>query len=413
MEISSKNGQLQIVKQILSIGYKFVSANRHLLCRIFWLKVIVAGGLISGLLLSVKLWSGSRFFPFAPIFKNSPAIPFPLDIAVFALLLGLLAAVIVAPKPRKFIFAALVVVATLTFCDQMRWQPWFYQYCFMLATLGLFPWNNTDTERREATLNTCRLIVASIYFYSGLQKVNPAFMGSEFPWIVEPIAKFFPVSLQISLFSLGVVVPFIEMGIGIGLLTQKYRKYTIALAIVMHAFMLFALGPLGHDWNSVVWPWNIAMTLFVIILFWRTENLSFQNILWVKNSPFQKVVFVLFAIMPAFSFFNLWDSYLSSTLYSGNTNSAQIYISDSVRNRLPAEVQRYVAEVGPNKNALDFFNWSFGELNVPPYPEARVYKDIARGICKYADGNNVVLIVNGKPTLFNRDHQSIYDCSNL
>ena len=134
----------------------------------------------------------------------------------------------------------------------------------------------------------------------------------------------------------------------------------------------------------------------------------------IKNFPFQKVVLVLFAITPIFSFFNFWDSYLSSTLYSGNTNNAQIFVSDSVKQRLPTEIQHYATRTRENINALDFFHWSFDELNVPPYPEKRIYKDIARDFCKYADTNSdVVLVVNGKPTILNGDHSSNYDCSNL
>ena len=156
------------------------------------------------------------------------------------------------------------------------------------------------------------------------------------------------------------------------------------------------------------------MALFVIILFWRTENFSFRDILWVKNFPFQKVILILFVVMPVLSFFNLWDSYLSWTLYSGNTNSAQIYISDSVKQKLPIEIQRYAIKIGANENTLNFFHWSFDELNVPPYPETRVYKDIAQNICQYADNkSDVILVVSVKPTLFNRGHKLTYECSNL
>jgi hypothetical protein len=204
------------------------------------------------------------------------------------------------------------------------------------------------------------------------------------------------------------------MGIGIGLLTKKYRTHAIVLALLMLGFVLFTLGPLGHNWNSVVWPWNVAMVLFVLILFWRAEKFSICDVLWVRSYPFQKIVLILFVIMPIFSFFNVWDSYLSSTLYSGNTNNAQIFVSDSVKQKLPNEIQRHTTRTGENLHALDFFHWSFDELNVPPYPETRVYKDIARDFCKYADtGGDVVLVVNGKPTIFNGDHKSNYDCSNL
>ncbi|HTE48582.1 MAG TPA: DUF393 domain-containing protein [Candidatus Paceibacterota bacterium] len=414
----AKIGRLPIIKQLLSIGYKFIASNRHFLLgpasRVFYLKIVVVSGLIAGLLLSIKLWADGRFFPLAPVLDNLPVIPQSVETILFALLIGLLAAIIIFPKPQKLIFSALFLGIIFAFFDQMRWQPWFYQYSFMLATLGLFSWNHVDVEKRQAVLNTNRLIVAGIYFFSGLQKMNLAFIGGVFPWMIEPVARLFPAPLQNLPLSLGVVVPFIEMGIGIGLLTKKYRKCAVGAIILMLGFVLFTLGPLGHNWNSVVWPWNIVMALFAIILFWRTENFSFRDVLWVRNFPFQKLVFVLFIIMPAFSFFNLWDSYLSSTLYSGNTNRAQIYISDSVKQKLPIEVQRYAAKNGTNGNVLDFFNWSYDELNVPPYPETRVYKDIARNICQYANyKNNVILIVYGKPTLFNRDHISTYDCSNF
>jgi hypothetical protein len=204
------------------------------------------------------------------------------------------------------------------------------------------------------------------------------------------------------------------MGIGIGLMTKKYRARAILGALGMLGFVLLTLGPLGHNWNNVVWPWNIAMALFVIILFWRTEDFSFGDALWMKNIPFQKFILVLFVIMPILSFFNLWDSYLSSALYSGNTNGAQIYISDSVRHKLPNAVQPYVIRTGANEHILDYYHWSFGELNVPTYPETRVYKGIVRDICAYADTTaDVMLVVRGKPTIFNRDLPSTFTCSDL
>src|SRR3989344_4806837 len=182
----AKIGRLPVIKQLLPIGYKFIAANRHFIfgpaSRIFWLKIVIVVGLIAGLLLSVKLWTNERFFPLAPVLDNFPAVPPSVETILFIILLGLLAAIFVFPKPQKLIFSALVIATIFAFFDQMRWQPWFYQYFFMLATIGLFSWNYSDTEKRQAVLNTSRLIVASIYFFSGLQKVNLAFMGGVFPW---------------------------------------------------------------------------------------------------------------------------------------------------------------------------------------------------------------------------------------
>ena len=380
--------------------------------RIFWLKAVVAGGLISGLLLSARLWTGERLFPRIPVFLN--LIPASVEPVLFVLLLGLLCVILISPKPQKLIFLALAVIITFAVSDQMRWQPWLYQYFFMLATISFFSWNYSDTEKQQAVLNTSRLIIIGTYFFSGLQKMNSVFMGKIFPWMMQPVARFFPEPSHAALFSIGILIPLMEIAIGLGLLTKKYRKRAIILALLMHTFILFSLGPLGHNYNSVVWPWNIAMPLFVGILFWNAEDFSLRDILWTKNFPFQRFILILFIIMPVFSFFNLWDSYLSSALYSGNTNDAQIYISDTVKERLPPEIGKYVVETPENKNKIDMFTWSLGELNVPPYPETRIYKSIARNFCKYSDMNrSIVFVIDGKQTLLNGDHLSQYDCSDL
>lgn len=412
----AKIGRLPIIRQLLPIGYAVISTNRHFLfgpaARVFYLKATATIGLMTGLFFSMNLWAGERVFPLAPVWSGMPAIPLAVGTTLFALMIGSLLAALVSPKPQKFIFSALGIGAVLALSDQMRLQPWFCHFFFMLATLGLFSWNHADTEKREAVLHTSRLIVASLYFFSGLQKVNVAFMVGIFPWMIEPISRFLPDILRGLPVALGVAVPFIEMAIGIGLLTKRWRKYAIAGAFAMLGIVLTALGPLGHDWNSVVWSWNVAMALFVVILFWRIGDVSFRDILWTRNFPFQKAVFVLFVIMPALSFFNLWDSYPSSALYSGNTNSAQIYISESLKGKLPAEAERYVIKTETGRNELDFFNWSFRELNVPPYPEARVYEAIARDICRYADAeSDLSLVVHGKPTVVNPDKESVSDCS--
>lgn len=409
-------GRLPIIKQILAIGYKIVAANRHFLfgpaSRIFWLKTVVVAGLIAGLLLSLKLWTQERFFPYTPVFEGTSAMPAPVETFLFVTLLGLLATILIFPKPQKFIFIAMGIMGIFALFDQMRLQPWFYQYFFMLGALALFSWKSADMKRQSAMLNTTRLIVASIYFFSGLQKINIVFVSDVFPWMIEPVASLLPDSLQLLPLSMGVVVPFLEMAIGIGLLFKRTRTPAILLALAMIGFILFTLGPLGHNWNSVVWPWNIAMALFVVILFWKAD-FSVRDVLWTKGFLYQKLILVLFAVLPFLSFFNAWDSYPSAALYSGNTNRAQISVSDSVKQQLPQEVQHYALSTTGDMNGLDFFNWSFNELNVPPYPETRVYQAITRDLCAYTEKDGISLVVYGKPTPFNGGQELRYTCSSL
>jgi hypothetical protein len=387
---------------------RFTSAKR-----VVWLKGVVAAGLAAGLLLSAPLWIGPRSFPFAPAFAAAAAIPTWVEMPAFLLLLSALAVTLLARSAGWAILLVLVVAAVLASRDQMRWQPWFYQYAFMLAALG-FCSPVAHDEKREALLNTCRLIVASIYFYSGLQKLNPAFVNDVLPWMFQPIAKAFPLPLHLIPVSSGFIIAFLEMGIGVGLLTNKFRLAAIALALLMCAFVLATIGPLGHNWNSVVWPWNVAMVLFVFILFAGVESVSFRDVFWIRNSIFHKVVLLLFAIMPVFSFVNWWDGYLSSNLYSGNTTRAQMFLSAALIERLPGEIRHHVTTEKSGQSALDIFRWSYDELNVPPYPEPRVYREITRAICRYAEDDlDVIVVVRAKRALLSSRVEAIYDCWDL
>ncbi|MEJ0002248.1 MAG: DCC1-like thiol-disulfide oxidoreductase family protein [bacterium] len=411
-------GKLPVIRQALEAGYRLISLHRHFLfgraSRIFWLKVVVAAGLCAGLISSFRLWAGARSFPLVPAFRFLPALPPAAATILFGLLLALLLAVIFVPRPRKLIICISAIALIFAVGDQMRWQPWFYQYAFMLGSLAFFSWNPGDEQGGRKALNTNRLIIGSIYFFSGLQKVNVAFMGSIFPWLIAPVAKFFPAQAAPVLYAFGILVPFMEMAIGIGLFSKKFRTYAVIGALLMHGFILFSIGPFGHDWNSVVWPWNIAMMLLVLILFYKARDFSFRDLVWIRRFPYQKAVLVLFAVMPIASFFNMWDSYLSSTLYSGNTNSARLSVSDSVAEKLPAGARQYLAESRSGGKILDFSTWSFAELNVPPYPETRIFKAVGRYACRYADApSDVLLDIYGKPTMFNRGWPTTYTCRDL
>ena len=269
-------------------------------------------------------------------------------------------------------------------------------------------------------MGVCQLVVASTYLWSGLQKLNASFLEDVFPWLVEPLVGFVPGRLEGLILSLGIAVPFVEAGIGVGLLT-RVRHVAVVLALGMHAFILFSIGPFGHDWNSVVWPWNLAMMAFVVILFWRTWRSPLRAAL-IPGGPrrrylFHGAVLVLFVAMPALSFLNLWDSYLSASLYSGNTKDATLYVTRAVHGRLPEEVRGQAAVAGRSAytHAVHISSWSSEEMNVPAYPESRVYKNVARYVCGYATKpSGVKLAIQNKPAIWDGSREvEVYDCSGL
>jgi hypothetical protein len=372
------------------------AANRHFIfgraSRLFWLKTTVILAFCIGLAMSSRLWIGPRSYPQAPVFGTLPAIEGFIAYSLFAALFVFAAAALVSPKPQRFIAAFLAIIAVLCFFDQTRWQPWVFQYGFLLATLALFSWSSDDVDGQKRTLNIARLIIASTYIFSGLQKMNLNFVENDFPWLVQPITNVFPSTINLFHYF-GVAVPFVQVAFGIGLLTRRYRRASLILAVSMHLFILAMFGPAGLDWNNIVWPWTTAMALFDILLFAGKADFSFREVMWTRRR-YHAAVLIVFVMLPFLSFPNLWDSYLSAALYSGNLTEAQIYTTDAGKASLPAVISSRLVRTSPDTNVLNIQRWAIEDLNVTPYPETRVYRKIAKGVCnQLRDPAQLVLIV--------------------
>ncbi len=344
----------------------------------------VALAMAAGFALSPGLWVSTRAYPLVPVSGRLPRIPYPVDVVAFGALWALLGLIALAGAFAPGLLAFVALAGALSLWDQSRWQPWFYQYVIMLAALGLHPWTG-------AALDTCRAIVAATYLWSGFQKVNTSFARVTFPWLVAPMTERLPVGLARTVAWSGPAVALGEAAIGVGLLVEPLRDVAVVAAVLMHATILLCLGPLGHRVNTVVWPWNVAMAAFVLVLFWRAPDVSTSRILSVDPGVFHALVVLLFGLLPALSFVNCWDSYLSAALYSANLKSGVIYLTEAGRAALPVAVERYVEPGADGRLELSLSRWSSGETNVPVYPEVRVFKALAREVCRHA--GDVELVV--------------------
>ena len=373
------------------------------------LRISVILGLLAGFALSPKLWVSTRLFPLTPVWPFFRPLGHPGDSIVFAGLIALLLVLLMVPRGSLFAAAfALLLLEALQ--DQSRWQPWVYQYTMMLGAIAI-----AGEARQKGAMNTCRLVLAATYIWSGLAKLNPVFLNETFPWLVDPLLRAFPAAAQTFVHRLALLAPCAESAAGIALLTTRFRRVGAVTAIAMHLFILAAIGPFGLNFNFVVWPWNLTMIALLIILFLRpVEQPPWRDIVWGRGFAFQKVVLVFFALAPLLSLVNLWDDYLSSALYSGNTNSAVLTLSDAAFNRLPDALGDYVSVDGPNTNELDLDGWSLGEVHVPTYPETRIFKNLARRVCQFTGRDpSVKLVVEGKIAFANGSRKTEYRCPDL
>jgi hypothetical protein len=265
---------------------------------------------------------------------------------------------------------------------------------------------------RNRVLNTARLIVAGTYLFSGLQKINLNFVQNDFPWIVSPITDVVP-AVTPTLRWLGMAAPLIQVAFAVGLLTRRFRRVSLIAAISMHVFILGMFGPLGLDWNKVIWPWTAAMAVLDIILFANPQEFSWRDVVWSDWHPYHAGILAVFIALPLLSFVNLWDSYMSAALYSGNLTEAEIYTNDRGSNSLPDRVKAHLVHTSSDTNVLNIQHWAIEDLNVTPYPEVRVYKKIAKDVCRQLRNSADLVLLVREQRLFFSAPETGYRCWQL
>ncbi len=323
-------------------------------------------------IISWKLWLANRTFPLVPAFNFLQIVPPFVNLLLYIGSIVLLSLVVI--KPKQFNLLPILIILEILSCllDQNRWQPWEYQYVFMLFIL----WVNRSDDKKA--LFILLAVFCSIYFYSGLQKVNPHFIKQV--WGHTILNNFLHLSANIAqqpkLLRLGYSIPLLEMLLSIGLLLKKSRKIAIYILLIMHIFILLFIGPLGLYYNIIVWPWNMAMIVFLLIFL--KQNINTPNIATLISSKLNLLILVVWIVLPIVNFWGYWDFYFSSSLYSCRIDICYIELDNPDKN---FELKNFYRK----KNATDTVtkkeiillqDWAFKELNTPPCPQVRVYKKI-------------------------------------
>ena len=337
--------------------------------------------LVAGTLLSIPLWLSRRAFPLFPRLSFIPPLPPPLDWIALSLVWALAVGIVVRARPRGEIVGLAAIVALLVLEDQTRCQPWLYQYVLTLLAL-LPPRQGAESpEVERSQLAALRIMTASMYCWSGLQKLNLLFFADTAPWFMEPVAQHLPTWLGPVLDVSCYALPVVEVFIGIGLLFRRVRRAAVLVGLLMHVFILYAIGPLGHNVNTVVWPWNAVMMGLLVILFIRVDQVPFRP-LWSHRPALLRLAIVgAFAILPSLNFLGLLNGNLSWGLYSGMLLEVDVNIDPAAMPCLPPEVRQHV-EATKDGSVLSIWAWALDVVNVPPWPARWMYNRVQDQLCR-------------------------------
>jgi hypothetical protein len=304
---------------------------------------------------------------------------------------------IFSKRPKIFLTVAIACLILLCFFDHLRLQPWVYQY---LLILTVFCSHNRKTDSESAaaeTVGLVQIIIAGIYVWSGIQKMNFNFSHEILPSLLIPIQNLFP-TLQLPFGFFGIVIPLTESLIGCGLFFRKTRNIAVCSAVLMHSIILSLL--IAKDYNSIVWIWNLTLIFAVIFAFWQNPVSLKETIFKRKFKPIKLMVFAA-VLLPILSFFGWWDMFLSGAYYSGNVEIPVIQINENVFEKLSPTAKSTVFRTkSTGEMMLPLFEWSIADTNDPVYLEQRVFKQVLRKICNSADDKtSLELIIRERPAI--------------
>ncbi|SMP31248.1 hypothetical protein [Chryseobacterium profundimaris] len=334
---------------------------------------------------SYKTWITERSYPVIPPVEMLEGVPNFLHQFLFGFSIVCLLTILSFKINRWLVISLFFSEIISCAMDTVRWQPWEYMYlCFLLVIIINF-------YKPKNIVLIAHLFLVSIYLFSGLHKFSRDFLNTV--WLNMFLVNFLGLSIdfivQYKLFFLGLLIPTIEVLLALLLLFSKYKKMVSYLLIVMHLCILIFIGPIGLQYNSVVWPWNLAMIFILLIVYLNPIKFSYKTVF--ANSYW----LILWFIMPVLSLFGSWYQYFSFNLYSGKGDQMYICLLDNKKEFKPY-FESSNSTFCKGKPTVNLQNWALKEIKSAPIPEAEIYGKIAVYL-KRKYGNNTIKIILYNP----------------
>ena len=318
-----------------------------------------------------------------PVFKSLVNAPAIVDWLAFAGIAFSLIWLAVKPQLRDFwsrwpiaVFALSLLVSFLL--DQHRLQPWAWHWFVFAAILV--------SARAGEAMFWLRWIAVSVYVYSAISKLDYQFTHSVGLQMVQAIADLIGVSLSKyspdSLSRFVLLLPLVELLIGIGLAFRSTRRVFGVLAILLHIGLLLVLGPLGLDHQWPVLIWNAFFIFQAYWLFVRRERFEHTVQTNLTQNWLAAAIALVVILFPATCSFGGCDHWLAWELYAPRSSRVTIELPATAVEQLPYPAIFYTKESPrlPGVVELDLSEWSLRELGVPVYPQARFQLAVARAV---------------------------------
>lgn len=321
-----------------------------------WLQWLLAAGASSLILATWPLWWCTTDFPQVPWFAWGCDVPIIVDRILLLILIGSLASLFFStaggPGSRAGLLTFAIAALGLVLLNQQRTQPWMYQFILVALVLA-----STNFKQAFALL---RLLNVSIYFYSGVSKLDLSFsygLGQQFFQAARGLMRMDPSSSGLvkhiaagtpAFGAWPLLFPIGEIVIALALIYPRTRRVAVWAACAMHLLLLLILGPFGLNHQYGVLIWNVVFMLLNVILFapFRVpeSNLTsssqanpevVEKLVNRSGSVFASLLIGWAVIWPCFEPLGGCDTWLAWGLYADHGEELTIEVSESGIEKLP------------------------------------------------------------------------------
>lgn len=357
----------------------------------FWTAIrlalsVLVLALSSQFYLSWELWFPKfRSYPKAALF---PTFPLDFSFAVTnvlsaALLLSLILAIVEERWQLRALKTANLLCALLVLDDVNRLQAWFHLYWSLLLLLWWVTWraqkqNLTAAERWQLVQPCWQFMFACLYCWTGLQKFNVQFVTDVYPWLAgifswtKPLADYTNLGYGIGIF---------ELLIGLCLFSSNWQRLGVYLGTSLHLGILALL--IADNWNTVVYPWNLAMITLLWGLFYNNKKEQIPPLTFIQHLKQVPAFFILlFGVLPGFALMGYVPHCLGLGMYSGTSMECDLILNDKgLATCVPEKFHPHLLYHTETSSTFALDDWCLYDLNVPPVATKGIFERAARHFC--------------------------------
>jgi len=333
-------------------------------------------------------------FPRVPFFAWLRGVPAWLEWTALAIVTAGIVGALLAGSGRRIGRWSLVAFAGSVFflalADQHRLQPWAYEFFLLALVLAAMPAGDA--------IAWSRLLIASLYVYSALSKLDWTFIESGGGQIVQGLLRCLSLEGNTSITSRRILAGSLaggEMLIGVGLCFRPSRRIAFYASLVMHGLLLAALGPWGAHQKPGVLLWNAYFLAQNAVVFGfageRPVSVAQTHPQRGHVPSLQMAVrgLIVFAVFfPLTQPFGLCDVWPAWAVYATGPERLRVYI-----NLNTADIARVGQLIGPyvgpprfidNRCLVRIDRWSLDATQAPLYPQNRFRLGVALALAKAA-----------------------------